>query len=317
MIERYRALLTLPPIKQSDRWKIARTSIRLIQDRPFSGWGLGSYRFVFPEYAYAQDKTSMATASDWLMHPHNELLHQAAELGLLGLGACIGLCGLLYGYGIARLKTTQDRAERQVLLLALAGLTVSLTSWQFSTNFLFPLSRLVTACYVGMLWRAIAPSLGSLVVFEKALGRLRGRSLRRVMVFGITLAALVLASEHVSLYCSRQSARAAHSVERRDWARWAHRLAPGAFTALFPYAVLSLGEGSLNTARPLVEALHRTYPYVPAALMALAELHLREGNLPAAKKALRHAVANDPHFLAAQTLLQTVVTTEERSLPSP
>lgn len=66
----------------------------MIQDRPWRGWGAGSYRWVFP--AYQKDNEELQSAHRrrgvHFPHAHNDILQPVAELGVLG---ALPLAGML------------------------------------------------------------------------------------------------------------------------------------------------------------------------------------------------------------------------------
>jgi O-antigen ligase len=85
------------------RLRIWPDTLAMIQQRPWLGWGAGSYQWVFPQFR---------TISEQMLfnYAHNEYLHFAADYGLVGLFlfalVVIVACARLFG---AYLKVDRDR----------------------------------------------------------------------------------------------------------------------------------------------------------------------------------------------------------------
>src|SRR5205814_9499291 len=79
-----RRLQTIPALEgegvAASRLTIARDTLRMATDRPWLGWGLGTFSAVYPQYR--------SFPIDLLVdHAHNDYVEMLAETGLLG--ACI------------------------------------------------------------------------------------------------------------------------------------------------------------------------------------------------------------------------------------
>ena len=88
-------------------WESTRV---MIERHPFSGIGWGAYRFVYPEYDFFINDSSVI-----IYHAHNIFLHYAAELGLTGLAIFLlfFLCTLYYA-----LKSTLKIHDKNMQALA-------------------------------------------------------------------------------------------------------------------------------------------------------------------------------------------------------
>lgn len=64
------------------RWSVLKTSLALFVERPWMGWGVGSFAAVFLERAGRFGLSSMS-------HPHNELMLWMVEGGLVGLAGAV------------------------------------------------------------------------------------------------------------------------------------------------------------------------------------------------------------------------------------
>ncbi len=302
----------------SGRWHTYITSSHITMERPLVGWGLGTFRFVYPEFAHRTAADSLVSSATWYMHPHNEILHQVVELGLPGvLLSILGFLYLLYR-GIEVLRhagldpasqlgslwtpdqVRGDGSGKILLITAMCGLTAAVVSWQFSTNFLFPVSRLMTALFLGMILQ-LCHRERSAAIQSVHTGLLRG--LRPLAMTTLTLSTLLLLANQISLYCvqKEQTSRSAHA--QWDYATWAVRLAPGAFDPLYIRGAVALNTLRPIDADPYVTSLYESYPYVPAVLEKMGTLRAKEGRFSDARELLQHALANDPSNTIAKQLL--------------
>lgn len=278
------------------RWHSYVTSAQMALQHPILGWGIGSFRFVYPEFAHQSKQDELVSSSVWYMHPHNEILHHAVEMGVLGAALFIFGFGYLLYIGIRAL----DDHNRTLLITALCGLTVAFVSWQFSTNFLFPVSRLMTALFAGMVLQ-LCHRERSVAIQSVHTGLLRG--LRPLAMTTVTLSTLFLLANQISIYCVQHEQMSPNPRDKRNWAAWAVRLAPGAFDPLYIQATVALQTLPPAQAAPAVETLYHHYPYVPAVLHMMGYLRAQQGNIPEARKLLQHALANDPANAVAKQLL--------------
>ncbi|MBI4237169.1 MAG: O-antigen ligase family protein [Deltaproteobacteria bacterium] len=289
----------------SNRWHTYETTTNIIAARPLLGWGIGSFRFVYPEFAHRRDPDYLSNATTWYMHPHQEWLHQAMEVGLIGLSCFCLWWGMLLWRGCRSLTRVTTAAETAALLAGLLGCGLVIWSWLWSTNYAYPLSRLLAAFCVVLVWRGHRATVEATVV-----GAWRWW---RPMALIITLSASVLLmAHHASLYAVQRAIHASTEATRLVWARTAHRLAPGAFDPLYLYASVLTHHDAAAPTIALWESVLRQYPYVPVVLYEAALAHLQHGDPESAIQLLRHAVANSPAFTPAETLLQELEGEEKR-----
>jgi hypothetical protein len=117
-------------------------TVDMIAARP-GGWGLNSFRFVYPQY---QTRAGTATEAWFYYHPHNEVLHQLAEVGVLGCVLWVVGLLLLLWYG-------WRSGQSDEVALGMSGLVVAVVAMQFDTSYLHPLIRALAAFYVALIWR--------------------------------------------------------------------------------------------------------------------------------------------------------------------
>lgn len=295
----------------SGRWHTYVTSTHMAMERPLLGWGLGTFRFTYPEFANRNAPDSLVSTTVWYMHPHNEALHQAVELGFPG--AVLFLLGFAYLFyrGIKSLDPRHrgdDDTNGAILITALCGLTAAFISWQLSTNFLFPISRLMTALFAGIVWKYQTvrpePVEGRSWFDRSTSSRLATNGKWNISVLVImSLATLLITAYQISLICLNARQRTASGASARSYTDWAVHLAPGAFDPLFASAALALSTEPPDKAAPAITSLYESYPYVPAVLYMAGVLHASQGDIPEGRRLLQHAIANDPGNGAAKQLL--------------
>jgi O-antigen ligase len=69
-------------LERINRWKCA---LRMFDDRPVTGFGPGSYQFVYYRYQFRKDMTRISTVHGEKGNAHSEYLGHMAEAGLPGL----------------------------------------------------------------------------------------------------------------------------------------------------------------------------------------------------------------------------------------
>ena len=81
------------------RIKIWQGTLEMIKGRPFTGWGIGTYQLVYPNFRIPEYflNPSSVNATD---HAHNELLEITSEMGIIGLGILLWMLGVIFFRGI-------------------------------------------------------------------------------------------------------------------------------------------------------------------------------------------------------------------------
>ncbi|MBI4309751.1 MAG: O-antigen ligase family protein [Candidatus Omnitrophica bacterium] len=106
---------------RSGFWKEA---MRIIYDYPVWGSGLNTYSKVGQKYSF-----------NWGGYPHNSYLQMAAELGLLGLAAFLGMLFVLFRTSLMCVNRMPKGYLRSVLTGVLAGTCAYLIQSFFDTTF--------------------------------------------------------------------------------------------------------------------------------------------------------------------------------------
>jgi len=108
-------------LERINRWQAA---IRMFEERPFLGWGPGTYQFVYAPFQRSKEKTVISTNAGDLGNAHNEYLGPLSEQGMLGmLSIILIMIFIIY----TALKVYKMAENREVRLLALISLLAMVT----------------------------------------------------------------------------------------------------------------------------------------------------------------------------------------------
>lgn len=119
-------------LERINRWQSA---IRMFQERPFWGWGPGTYQFLYAPYQRSKEKTIISTNAGDMGNAHSEYIGPMAESGVLGmLSIFLIFCFSIYT-GLMVYKRIKDRELRIISLSVVIGL-VSYYLHGFLNNFL-------------------------------------------------------------------------------------------------------------------------------------------------------------------------------------
>lgn len=119
-------------LERINRWQ---AGIRMFNERPFFGWGPGTYQFLYAPFQRSKEKTIISTNAGDLGNAHSEYIGPMAEQGILGVLTIV----LVLIVGIyTGLKVHKKAADKQVRMMALLAV-LSLISYfihGFLNNFL-------------------------------------------------------------------------------------------------------------------------------------------------------------------------------------
>lgn len=106
-------------MERINRWNAA---LRMTADRPVSGFGPGTYQFVYGSYQVRPDMTTISTFSGNRGNAHSEYFTALSETGYPGLLLFLTIMFTVIGYGLRVIYRTHDRTQRNLALAALLGL---------------------------------------------------------------------------------------------------------------------------------------------------------------------------------------------------
>ncbi len=119
-------------LERLNRWRCA---LKMFQDRPYFGWGPGTYQFIYGSYQQANDMTIISTFAGDLGNAHSEYLGPLSEQGILGpLAFVLILITSLY----TGIRLYAKAKSRKVRILAIS-IVLALTTYfahGFLNNFL-------------------------------------------------------------------------------------------------------------------------------------------------------------------------------------
>jgi putative inorganic carbon (HCO3(-)) transporter len=120
-------------------WK---STLLMIKNRPFLGYGIGNFSRVMPNYLLPRfhDIYPMQRIAE----PHNDYLHIWAETGIFGLLTLLWLIGLYFRRTLRRFKSEPEYGYRRIFLAAFMAATLAtLIQSSFSFNLHRPVSSLM------------------------------------------------------------------------------------------------------------------------------------------------------------------------------
>jgi putative inorganic carbon (hco3(-)) transporter len=106
-------------LERLNRWNCA---IRMFKERPFFGWGPGTYMFQYAPFQKSRERTSISTNFHTLGNAHSEYLGPLAEQGIIGMASVFLIIGLTFSTGLRvyfRSKNQQARVLALSVLLSL------------------------------------------------------------------------------------------------------------------------------------------------------------------------------------------------------
>lgn len=101
-------------LERLNRWSSA---FRMFAERPFFGWGPGTYQFEYSPFQRANEKTIISTDLGDMGNAHSEYIGPLAESGVPGL---LSVLFLLIAVIYTGLKVYKNAGSRQTRLLALS-----------------------------------------------------------------------------------------------------------------------------------------------------------------------------------------------------
>jgi len=119
-------------LERINRWKAAS---RMIPERPFLGWGPGTYQFNYAPYQNFSERTIISTNFGDRGNAHSEYIGAAVDSGIPGTLLYLLLVGVALYRGIRFSINCTDRRDRLLIIAVLAGL-VTYILHGFLNNFL-------------------------------------------------------------------------------------------------------------------------------------------------------------------------------------
>lgn len=106
-------------LERINRWSCA---IRMFEDKPFFGYGPGTYMFNYAPYQLKVDRTIISTNSADAGNAHSEYLGPMAESGFLGFVSVLLLIVVVIYTAVNTYTRTEDKRLKTLVMSALLGL---------------------------------------------------------------------------------------------------------------------------------------------------------------------------------------------------
>ena len=119
-------------LERLNRWNCA---IRLFKERPFFGWGPGTYQFVYAPFQRSKDRTIISTNAGDMGNAHSEYIGPLSESGVLGMITFIAIMIAALYTGARVYKRSNSKLARLYALLITLGL-ISYFTHGLLNNFL-------------------------------------------------------------------------------------------------------------------------------------------------------------------------------------
>jgi len=119
-------------LERLNRWNCAT---KMFKERPFWGYGPGTYMFQYAKYQLKKDRTIISTNAGDGGNAHSEYLGPLAESGVLGLITFLILIVTVIYTGIHARIRTSDKRLKGILMAAIVGL-ITYYIHGFLNNFL-------------------------------------------------------------------------------------------------------------------------------------------------------------------------------------
>lgn len=119
-------------LERINRWQAA---IRLFEERPYFGWGPGTYQFVYGPYQRSKEKTIISTNAGDMGNAHSEYIGPMAEMGFLGMLIMFLLVGVMVYRGLKAYQKQNNKSNRIITMTATLAL-ISYFVHGFLNNFL-------------------------------------------------------------------------------------------------------------------------------------------------------------------------------------
>lgn len=111
-------------LERINRWQSA---LRMFEERPFVGWGPGTYQFVYAPFQRSKEKTIISTNFGNMGNAHSEYLGPLSESGVLGALTIILVVALVLNRALRIYKESTNAEVRLLALSSLLALTTYFT----------------------------------------------------------------------------------------------------------------------------------------------------------------------------------------------
>ncbi len=107
-------------MERINRWKCA---IRMFKEKPFWGWGPGTYKFQYAPFQFSYDRTIISTNFGDLGNAHSEYLGPLSESGIIGLLSFMLVVFMAFKTGYRVYHNTRSKEIKEFSLYIILGLS--------------------------------------------------------------------------------------------------------------------------------------------------------------------------------------------------
>lgn len=111
-------------LERINRWNAA---FRMFNERPFFGWGPGTYSFEYAPFQHAKEKTIISTNMGDKGNAHSEYIGPLCESGFLGLLTFVTIIICVLSTGFRLYYTIKDYETKRLVLCILLGFITYIT----------------------------------------------------------------------------------------------------------------------------------------------------------------------------------------------
>ncbi len=105
-------------LERLNRWNAA---FRMFAERPFFGWGPGTYSFEYAPFQHAHEKTIISTNMGDKGNAHSEYIGPLSESGVLGVLTFVGIIICTLSTGFRLYYSLKDYETKRLVLVILLG----------------------------------------------------------------------------------------------------------------------------------------------------------------------------------------------------
>lgn len=294
---------------KENRMIIYKRTLEGFREKPLFGWGYGNYRFAYPKF-YRPGDPDLSLFNDgeraWLMHPHNEILFQLFEGGIVGLALFFLPTGLVFFFLFKKAKHEKNQGVYLTLLFGMISISIST---QFTTSATNPVTRMLLVPYFALAYRLIKPDL-PLWKFPM----LKSPKLIGIFHFICIFLGLTVAGYNLSSYYLTQAKSYLWKGLTPYQHRWAQMLSPGRYDTLVRSATFELKLENEKKGEKLLLKAHHAFPYVPRPIQELGKLYLHQKRYHEAKEILLQGHKMYPSFEVFNDMLKQI---EEKDQNKP
>jgi len=106
-------------MERINRWKCA---FRMFLEKPITGFGPGTYMFLYAPFQHSEDRTKISTNAADLGNAHSEYLGLLADAGLIGSLSFIAILITVLVVGFNLYNRTKNELTKETVLFLLLGL---------------------------------------------------------------------------------------------------------------------------------------------------------------------------------------------------